>query len=1044
MKYVLPILVFPLLSCSDSDQVFHNDHTVYGINKLDPRADFFSYESETLAEANDKDKSDRFLSLNGDWRFHWTHSPKDRIIDFYDPDFDDSDWKTISVPSNWEVEGYDYPIYLDERYPFTTAWPDAPEDYNPVGSYRHSFNIPEEWLSNDVILHFAGAKSAMYLYINGQFVGYSQGSKTPAEFVINEFINQGENLISMQMYRWSDASYLESQDMLRMSGIEREVYVYSKPKVTISDFHVTGDLTDSYQNGELFIQTQMINNQNSEVERELTIELYDRDDVVYSEKQAVTIASGDSLEVLSTGIINKVKSWSAEIPNLYQLKLSLIDKENELNNEFVHKDIGFRKVEIKEYQLLVNGKAIYIKGVDRHETDPFSGHVVSKESMELDIKLMKQNNINAVRSAHYPNDPYWYDLCDKYGLYVIDEANIESHPLAISEDTQLGNEMSWLPAHLDRTKRMYYRDRNHPSIIIWSLGNEAGEGDIFRATYKWLKEQDSTRLVQYEPAGTDEYTDIFCPMYPPPRRLIDYAENNPSKPSIMIEYAHAMGNSVGNLQDYWDIIEKYSVLQGGFIWDWVDQSLEYKDENGQPFLAYGHDYHPDLPTDGNFLNNGLVDPHRNPHPHLLEVKKVYQPAKFEWNKNGILSITNKNFFSAFDHKLEWSLLLDGGKVQEGTKKISVEPQQTRNIRIPIKQQKSVGEQILLVQLVTSDESELIPTGYEIAFGQFILQGFDANWTISSAENELNISENKQGYLIKSANTELQIHNETGELIRWKFNDELISNQSFRPNFWRAPTDNDLGNNMHEWAKIWQESTNMATPKLIKPPLINKNGTAAYSMEYNLPEGIAKVTIDFVLSASGSLRVDYYFTPLKDSLPNIPRLGISLMIPNNYTHTEWYGRGPHETYWDRKTSGKIGIYSGMIKDQFHRYSRPQETGNKTDIRWMSVQSKNLTLTVRPADGQLLNGSVWPFDVSELDFVAGKDGGKSASGLVPVTSKHGAHIMTGKMVTWNIDHLQMGVGGDTSWGRLVHEEYTIPSKEYSYSFIIEPGVLDQPIN
>ena len=459
--------------------------------------------------------------------------------------------------------------------------------------------------------------------------------------------------------------------------------------------------------------------------------------------------------------------------------------------------------------------------------------------MERDIKLMKQNNINAARSSHYPNHAYWYDLCDKYGLYAIDEANIESHPLAISEETQIGNEMSWLPAHLDRTKRMYYRDRNHPSIIIWSLGNEAGEGDIFRATYNWLKDQDKTRPVQYEPAGDEDYTDIFCPMYPQPQRLIDYAENNPSRPSIMIEYAHAMGNSVGNLQDYWDIIEKYPVLQGGFIWDWVDQSLEYTDEEGQPYLAYGHDYHPDLPTEGNFLNNGLVDPYRNPHPHLLEVKKVYQPAKFEWNREGTLSITNKNFFSSFDQlKLVWTLMVDGKKVQTGQKKINIEPQQTSDIRIPFRQSSSQGEQVLFVQLVTAQETELIPEGHEVAFDQFIIECSVSNSTFIPLKSEIDITKNGQSFLIQTKDTKFQIDTLSGELKRWVFDDKLITNQPIRSNFWRAPTDNDLGNNMHQWAKLWQDATNQATPSLILPPVVNNEGAADFSVEYQLPNSIA--------------------------------------------------------------------------------------------------------------------------------------------------------------------------------------------------------------
>ena len=728
-KLLLIFFLATLVSCSqpltkEQVQNLHNDHTVFGVNKLKPHADFFAYESSELRNKNELKNSNRFLSLNGDWKFNWVKSPKDRIQNFYAKDLNDSKWNTIPVPSNWEVEGYDHPIYLDERYPFTSKWPDAPTEYNPVGTYRHTFEIPKNWLQEDIIIQFAGAKSAMYLYINEQYIGYSQGSKTPAEFNITNFLKEGENLIALQMYRWSDASYLESQDMLRMSGIEREVFVYTKPKVAITDFHVMANLDNNYQNGVFSNSIEIVNTTSEISSRILKVQVLDNNNEVITFEKTIDTKANDTTIIEVNKIINKVKQWSAETPNCYTLNIQLIDEKQEKNNQFIQKIIGFRNVHIANNQLLVNGKAIYIKGVNRHETDPFTGHVVSKESMELDIKLMKQNNINAVRSSHYPNHPYWYDLCDKYGLYVIDEANIESHPLAIDETTQLGNEMSWLPAHLDRVQRMYYRDRNHPSIIVWSLGNEAGEGAIFRSTYKWLKNADNSRPVQYEPAVTKDHTDIFCPMYPSAKRLENYAKNKPTKPSIMIEYAHAMGNSVGDLQGYWDIIEKYPVLQGGYIWDWVDQSLEYKDSKGNAFLAYGHDFHPDLPTDGNFLNNGLVDPYRKANPHLSKVKKVYQPAKFKWNKNRKrLTVFNKNYFSTLHNViLKWTLLEDGIIVKSKTiDNINIPAQEKANYSIAIPIISSDKEAILLVQLITKSEEGLLPKNHEIAFEQFFIK-----------------------------------------------------------------------------------------------------------------------------------------------------------------------------------------------------------------------------------------------------------------------------------------------------------------------------------
>ena len=1018
-----------ILSCKQKDltpiakQEYHYNHKIFEENKLAPRATFFAFENQKISK---KENSKRFFNLNGDWNFHWVKDPKKRPTTFQHIDFDDSEWKTIPVPANWEVEGFGNPIYLDERYPFTTKWPNAPTDYNPVGTYRKVINLTKEFLSEDIILHFAGAKSAMYVYINGEYVGYSQGSKTPAEFNITKHLKEGKNLIALQMFRWSDASYLESQDMLRMSGIERDVYLYTRPKIYVSDYHAKTTLDNSYKNGIFNGIISITNNSEKEASKEIKVSINNE----FNTSKNVTISANSTLNFKVDEIINNVKSWSAETPNLYDLSISL-------DNQFINKKIGFKRVEIKNSQVLINGKPIYIRGVDRHETDPFTGHVVSKKSMEKDIKLMKQNNINAVRSAHYPNDPYWLELCDKYGLYVVDEANIESHPLAIDKKTQIGNEMSWLPAHLMRTKRMYYRDRNHVSIYSWSLGNEAGEGEIFKETYKWLKKQDSNRIVQYEPAGKEDYTDLYCPMYPKPEYLIKHGKSNSDKPSIMIEYAHAMGNSVGNLQDYWDIIEKYNNLQGGFIWDWVDQSLEYKDKNGKPYLAYGHDYHPDLPTDGNFLNNGLVDPYRNPHPHLSEVKKVYEPVHFNYLGNGIIEIENKNFFADFsDKSLQLKLLVDGKEhILKKDISLNIKPQSKVKMHFPEIPDMFIPESefILEVNLIQKKGTNMLPEGHEIAWEQILLQKRN-KIDNHHKKNGLKIAESTI-HEIYDEKTLLHIDKKTGEILNWSFKHQELTTQPIKPNFWRPPTDNDLGNGMDKWAQIWQKATYNYTSSLIKKPSESKNGIN-FKVAYQLPNSEAKIIVNYTINSLGVLKVDYTFSPTKNNLPNIPRLGMYLTLHKDFEDVSWYGKGPLESYWDRKSGQKIGLYSGKIKDQFHRYSRPQETGNKTDVRWMQVSSKKIHLKV--TSNQLLNSSVWPFNMKELDFNS-NEAAKSASGLVPVTKKHGADIKIGNTVQWNIDLQQMGVGGDTSWGRLVHKEYTIPAnKTYKYSFTITPSI------
>ncbi|MDF1698945.1 MAG: glycoside hydrolase family 2 TIM barrel-domain containing protein, partial [Saprospiraceae bacterium] len=863
----------------------HQNHKVFGINKEAPHPQLFPFDNTINAFLNKKEQSPWFLSLNGLWKFNWVKNPSNKPQNFYNRNFDDSEWNFFPVPANWEVHGLDYPIYLDEKYPFTTEWPNVSEEYNPVGSYRKSVVIPDDWSNREIFLHFGAVKSALYLWINGNYVGFSQGSKTPAEFNITKYLQIGTNTIAFQIYRWSDASYIESQDMLRLSGIERDVYVYATPKVHVWDLFAKTERDKLNSNDwKLNIDLKVKNYSRDNIkDHDFSIQLFDDKQNKMGAEIPIVFNSNyphrASIEIKNLNSKYKVKKWSAETPNLYTIIISHKDKKGKVI-EVISKQIGFRILDTKNGQLLLNGKAIYIKGVDRHETHPHTGHVISKETMMKDIQLMKENNINAVRSSHYPNDPYWYDLCDKYGLYVIDEANIESHPLANSETTQLGNEMSWLPAHLDRTQRMFHRDKNHPSIIIWSLGNEAGHGKIFENTYTWLKENDPTRLVQYEPAGKEAYTDIYCPMYPPIEKLITYAESKPNRPAIMIEYCHAMGNSVGNLQDYWDVIERYPSLQGGFIWDWVDQSLEYINEQGIKYLAYGHDYHPDLPTDGNFLNNGLVDPYRIPHPHLYEVKKVYSPITFTAKdlEKGQFEVSNKNFFKACDDvNMEWVLMENGVEILNGSfGVIRINPQETQKIHLdfssfPFTKGK---EYILKLSANTNQALPLIPLGHEVAWEQFVFPIIPTNDKDESFDkSKLTLNQEHSEVTISGTNFTIKINGQNGDIYDYQYKNTALVTNALRPNFWRPPTDNDLGNGMHNWASIWKHAGPQASSVISRPFKQNEN-SISFEVTYELQDSLnATVIVKYTILNTGTLEVEYLFEPTRTDLPKVPRIGL---------------------------------------------------------------------------------------------------------------------------------------------------------------------------
>jgi len=1038
-----------------------------GINNEPAHASFLPYDTDEDALKNDWTASPWSILLNGIWKFNWSENPDKRPVDFYRDTYDVSGWKDIHVPSTIEIQGYGYPIYANIPYEFKHLMapdpPKVPHDYNPVGSYRRDFEIPESWKDREVYLRFGAVKSFCYVYLNGQRIGMGKDAKTPVEFNITKYIRPGKNTLGIEVFRWSDGSYLECQDMWRMSGINRDVFIYSTPKTRIRDFFVVGDLFSNYDHGLLKV-TAIIQNLDAppaEIQKtpgsplgskagsgekkpgssvtSLTAESYSLEISLFESKNAKIPEIRDSvsfqLNVNSEDSLYFEKhipypgKWSAEIPNLYHLVLTLKDAKGHII-ESTGCRMGFRTSEVKNGQLLINGKPILVKGVNRHEHDPIAGHVISHEMMLKDIRLMKEANINTVRTCHYPDDPYWYELCDEYGLYVIDEANIESHGMGYDPDRTLGNNPVWMKAHLNRTERMVERDKNHPSIIIWSLGNEAGNGCNFVATYEWVKHRDKSRPVWYERAEHGYNTDIFCPMYWTPRDLKWYGYSRQMKPLIMCEYAHAMGNSTGNFHDYWDVIENYPQLQGGCIWDWVDQGLYAKDEQGREYWKYGGDFGPkDVPSDGNFLANGLVFPDRKPHPGYWEVKKVYQNVKFNLKDpaGSILEVYNKyDFFDLSNTEISWELAANGKIVQAGTiPSFKLPPGEKREIAIPLPELKQTGqtEYFLNVYLKTTAPWGLIPTNHILASEQIALPSAQFQQDVVTAEKRLplKLSENDGSIDITGDRFTISFNKKEGFMTSFNYQNVELLVRGPLPNFRRAPTDNDVGNGMAKRCQPWFEASEKRTVSGAETES-KQDGTLQVSFTYSFPDEIASEFVLYQIFPDGRIKVSSTLKPLKEKLPEIPRFGLNLQINPDFQNIEWYGRGPWENYQDRNTASFAGIYQSSVDGQFTPYVRPQENGYKTDVRWITLRGPNQT-GIRFSGEPLISFSALPYTCDDMKGF--KHGGKHLNDLEKKP-----------FVDLNIDYKQMGVGGDDSWGARTHAQYTLPAKEYSYSFWMEP--------
>ncbi len=1021
-----------------NDRLPHDweNQAVSEINREAPHASLMPFDSEAKVPANDFSASPFYKSLNGKWKFYFVNKPADRPTGFFSSSFNDSEWKLIDVPANWDLQGYDYPIYTNIRYPFKPAPPTMQADFNPVGSYRMEFETPADWKGKDIILHFGAVSSAMYVWVNGQEVGYSEDSKTPAEFNVTKYLKSGKNLLAVQIFRWCDGSYLEDQDFWRMSGITRDVYLVARNTTHVFDFQLKSGLDELYKDG-IFNADITLRNLGKAAQN-VTVEakLLDGNDQVLEFTKKANVPSGNQ-SVSFEGKLANVKKWTAETPNLYQLVITTKDGAGKIIESLGCK-VGFRNVEIKNGQLCVNGVRILVKGVNMHEHNELTGHVQDIETMIKDISTMKKFNVNTMRCCHYPQPEKWYELCDKYGLYLIDEANIESHGMGYGKES-LAKDPTWYDAHLYRTRNMLERDKNHPAIIIWSLGNEAGDGTNFEKTSAWIKSRDKSRPVQYEQAGTKAHTDIYCPMYATIEHMIQYAEKNKEKPLIQCEYAHAMGNSTGNLQDYWDAIESHDMLQGGCIWDWVDQGLLTTNEKGEKYRAYGGDFGPkDVWTDGNFNCNGLVDANRTPHPGLYEVKKVYQYIGFKASdiNTGKFEVINKyDFLNLNNFAFDWRIEADGIKVAEGKlPSLNVPAHGKVEVSIPVAVKGEPGkEYFIILSAKTLTATDLIPAGHEVAYEQFKLP-VSVPATSVIPEGKLAIEQSAGKVIINGGDFTVAFDLNKGNINSLTFAGKEMLNEGKgpEPDFWRAPTDNDFGNGMDKRDKVWRKAG--ANKKLTgsKITQISENQVNV-ELAFDIPDldgkTVAKYVSVYKVYGDREIEVVNNFKATADKLPEIPRMGMNLQLAREYENMEWLGRGPQENYCDRNTGALVGLYNGKVKDQYWAYIRPQENGNKTDVRWVAF-TNNEGSGLLSIGSPLLSVSAHHNLMEDFESPV-RTVGRVYDG-VTVVNRHTTDVKERNLVSVNLDYKQMGVGGDNSWGARTHPQYSITDKEYSYSF------------
>jgi beta-galactosidase len=1066
---VVTLILFFLMAVVQTTQANDWENPgMIGQNKEPAHCTLMPYPDTKTALVGTRQSSPFHKSLNGKWKFNWAKKPADRPKNFYKLNYDITGWKEIPVPSSWQMHGYGIPIYTNVQYPFmpfkkysvfenqyveerNPLPPYIPHDNNPVGSYRTEFTIPADWNGRQVFIHFDGVKSAFYIWVNGKKVGYSQGSRTPAEFNITEYLQKGENILAVEVYRWCDGSYLEDQDTWRLSGIYRDVYLFAAPQVHISDFFVQTDLDEDYRDAVLKIRPKLVNYQNKDLKGwTVQAQLYNvNNEPVLDENMKedawsimyawfATQRNPVKFPLLQAEVKNP-KKWSAEQPNLYTLVLTLVDDKGKVIEALSCK-VGFREIEIKDQKLLINGKSIKLYGVNRHESHPDYGDTIPLEAMIQDIKLLKQCNINAVRTSHYPDDPKWYDLCDKYGMYLIDETNLETHGTI----AYLTNRSEWHAAYVERAIRVVERDKNHPSVIFWSLGNESGSGPNHAAMAGWIHNYDTTRYIHYEGAQdkpTDPpYVDMHSRMYYSIWQLEEVVKD-PSYhlPIIQCESSYARGNAIGNFKEYWDVYEKYDCLIGAFIWDWADKALRKYDDNGKMYWAYGGDYGPPgTPSDGTMVANGIVDADRNPEPEYYEVKKVYQRIRVEPLDLAVgkVRIHNKYDFQSLDFvDISWQLTADDKVLQKGTlTELSLLPKSSRDLTIPFKKPEITpgAEYFLKISSALTDDVLWAPKDYVVASDQFKIP-FDVPQAPAvnvSAMPKLNLEEKDDAYLVTGKNFSVKIGKNSGAIESFKFSDKQLVSSPLIPNFWRVPTDNDIENTWDHSTntpmggvpirlKIWRDAGRKRTVKNVtaeqpKPQMVEIVSQAV------LPAGNSDYTAKYIIYGSGDIVIESTFEPGSGQLPELPRFGMQMAIPNEFNTMTWYGRGPHESYWDRKTSADVAVYSGPVEQQITHYVWPQENANKTDVRWIALTNKD-GIGLLAVGMPLLSVSAWPYTMEDLE-----------------KAKHINELPQRNTITVNLDYKQMGVGGDDGWTAKArpHPQYRLPAKTYSYSFRLRP--------